>query len=198
MRYLATFLACTLCASTSTAHERGSALLADSFARVRPTSALGRRVVDTGVAGSATFRGLVQTLEDSDVIVYVDLKPSMDSAISGKLEFMGLGGTNRYLRITVSSLHHLNTIVSLLGHELQHAVEVAAAPDVTTPTRFATLYRRIGVPTGPDRYDSIAARTAGHNVQAELRGRGSESRLARHTDRDERLLDTDKGSIAMP
>ena len=42
--------------------------------------------------GSATFRGLVQRLEDSDVIVYVDLKPSMASDISGALEFMGAVG----------------------------------------------------------------------------------------------------------
>jgi len=198
MRYLATLLACTLSASTATADARGPVPLADPFVRVRPTTALGRRVVDTGVARSATFRALVQALEDSDVIVYVDLKPSMDSDISGKLEFMGRGGANRYLRITVSSLHHMNMLVSLLGHELQHAVEVATASDVTTPAKFATLYRRIGVPTGPGRYDSIAARTAGYTVRAELHGRERESRLARHTERDETLLDIDTGSIAMP
>ena len=58
--------------------------------RVRPTSALGRKVIDAGMARSATFRRLVQRLESSDVIVYVQLRPNMPSDIGGLLEFMGV------------------------------------------------------------------------------------------------------------
>ena len=59
----------------------------------------------------------------------------------------------------------MNALVALLGHELQHAVEVASAPDVMTPAQLATLYRRIGVPMGPGRYDSDAARTTGYRCR---------------------------------
>ena len=116
--------------------------------------------------------------------------------VGGLLEFMGRAGSNRYLRVTVGSLHHQSVVVALLGHELQHAAEVADAPEVQTAEAFARFYRRIGVPTGAGRYDSLAAQSAGRIVRAELRGRQDESRVARHASGEEGLLDG--ASIAMP
>ena len=110
---------------------------------------------------------------------------------------MGRGGANRYLRVTVGSLHHQSVIVALLGHELQHAAEVADAPGVQTAEAFAEFYRRIGVPTGAGRYDSLAAQSAGRIVRAELRGRPSESRVARHASRRGGTARR-RRSIAMP
>ena len=54
-------------------------------------------------------------------------------------------------------------MVALLGHELQHAAEVADAPDVQTVGQFAALYRRIGVPSGAGRYDSRGGPVRGPN-----------------------------------
>jgi hypothetical protein len=197
MRYLAIVLACALGASDVYADAATPFTHDNIRLRVRPTTALGRKVLDAGLAGSATFRRLVERLEHSDVIVYVQLRPRMPSEIGGLLEFMGRAGTDRYLRVTVSSLHHLNVLVALLGHELQHAAEVADAHDVGSPEEFASLYRRIGVPTGPGRYDSTAARAVGQTVRAELHGRQPDSRIARHAPGpDEALLEG--GSIAMP
>jgi hypothetical protein len=44
---------------------------------------------------------------------------------------------------------------------------VAEARDVTSPADLRVLYRRVGIETGPDRYDSIAARRAGYDVLRE-------------------------------
>jgi hypothetical protein len=110
---------------------------------------------------------------------------------------MGRGGTNRYLRVSVGSLHHESVMVALLGHELQHAAEVADAPDVQTVHDFGEFYRRVGLPTGAGRYDSAAAQSAGRAVRAELRSRPGDSRVARHASTDEALLDRG-ASIAMP
>ena len=196
MRYAAMLLACTLGTGSASADTSRPFAHDNPQVRVRPTSALGRRVIDAGLARSTTFRRLVQRLESSDVIVYVQMRPNMPSEVGGLLEFMGRGGTNRYLRVTVGSLHHQNVIVALLGHELQHAAEVADAPEVQTAEAFARFYRRIGVPTGAGRYDSLAAQSAGRIVRAELRGRQDESRVARHASGEEGLLDG--ASIAMP
>jgi hypothetical protein len=130
------------------------------------------------------------------VIVYVQMRPNMPSDIGGLLEFIGSAGANRYLRVSVGSLHHQNVMVALLGHELQHAAEVADAPDVQSASGFAAFYRRIGVPTGVGRYDSLAAQSAGRTVRSELRGTQVESRVARHASGEEGLLDG--RSIAMP
>jgi hypothetical protein len=197
MRYTAIALACALASSSASAETSRTFTHDNPNLRVRPTSALGRKVIDAGIARSATFRGLVQRLEQSDVIVYVQLQPNMPSEIGGVLQFMGCAGKDRYLRVTLGSLHHFNVIVALLGHELQHAAEVADAPDVIAGHQFTALYQRIGIPSGPGRFDSSAARAVGRTVQGELRGRPVDSRVARHApDGDGALLDG--GSIAMP
>ena len=190
-------LACALGTASASADTSRPFTHDNPQVRIRPTSALGRKVIDAGLARSTTFRRLVQRLESSDVIVYVQMRPNMPSDIGGLLEFMGRGGTNRYLRVTVGSLHHQSVIVALLGHELQHAAEVADAPGVQSVGEFAEFYRRIGVPAGAGRYDSLAAQSAGRIVRAELRGRPTESRVARHASGEEGLVDGG-GSIAMP
>jgi len=196
MRYAAFLLACAMGGATASADTSRRFTHDDPLVRVRPTNELGRKVMNAGLAGSETFRRLVQRLEQSDVIVYVQLQPMMPSEIGGLLEFMGGSGTERYLKVTVGSLHHLNVMVALLGHELQHAAEVADAPSVRSPREFAAFYRRIGLPSGVGRYDSVAARAAGQRVQSELRGR-PDARLASHAaSRDDGLLAG--GSIAMP
>jgi hypothetical protein len=197
MRYAAMLLACALGTGNASADTSRPFTHDNPQVRVRPTSALARKVIDAGLARSITFRRLVQHLESSNVIVYVQMRPNMPSNIGGLLEFMGRAGSNRYLRVTVGSLHHQSVVVALLGHELQHAAEVADAPDVQSPDEFAAFYRRIGVSTGVGRYDSLAAESAGRTVRAELRGRPTESRVARHaSSREEGLLDG--GSIPTP
>ena len=71
-------------------------------------------------------------------------------------------------------------LVGILGHELQHAVEVADAEDVTSAEGLGRLYRRIGVGTGPGMYDTEAARQTGYEVRAEASHRTREMRLANH------------------
>ena len=196
MRYAAMLVACVLGTGTASADTSRPFTHDNPQVRVRPTSALGRKVIDAGLARSATFRRLVERLENSDVIVYVEMRVNMPPQIGGLLEFMGRGGANRYLRVTVGSVHHHSVMIALLGHELQHAAEVADAADVQSPREFAALYQRIGVPSGVGRYDSLAARSAGLTVQAELRGRRTENRVARHDSDMDGLVDG--GSIAMP
>ena len=108
------------------------------------------RLMAKGLAKSPTFRRLVLRLEQSDVIVYVRLAWDLPLHIGGRLHFLAVHGESRYLVV-----------------ELQHAVEVAEAPDVTSPADLRVLYRRVGIQTGPDRYDSIAARRAGYDVLRE-------------------------------
>ena len=180
MRCAAIVLGVTLAAST-TAAETPRPLVQDNPHRhVRPTSALGRELIAEGVARSATFRRLVQRLETSDVIVYVQMQPGLPTGVGAVLEFMTAAAQVRFVRVTLGSPNHRLILVSLLAHELQHAAEVADAPDVRTLTQFEALYRRIGHPTGHNRYDSAAARFAGEAVRAELGGRVTErSRRAR-------------------
>jgi hypothetical protein len=196
MRCAAIVLGVTLAASTAAADTPRPFVYDNPHRHVRPTSPLGRELIETGIARSATFRRLVHRIEASDVIVYVQLEPGLPSGIGGALEFMGVGGDVRFLRITLGRQFHHPILVALLGHELQHAVEVADAPRVRSAIQLEALYRNIGHPVGHHRYDSVAAQFAGQTVRDELIGRAVNARVARKAGRDDALLDG--GSIAMP
>ena len=149
-------------------------------AHVRAMQPDGEKLLALGLATSTTFRGLVDRLEHSDVIVYVDVQSDMPQSLGGSLQFLARSATDRFVRIRINrnSSHLWQT--ALLGHELQHAVEVANSPDVESTSGLRALYRRIGVRTGVDAFDSMAAQQAGYAVRAELAGARGELRLARN------------------
>jgi hypothetical protein len=77
-----------------------------------------------------------------------------------------------------------NQLLGLLGHELQHAAEIAAEPAVLDDRSLSALYRRIGFRSGPatgDHFDSDAAIDAGDRVTREAHAaRGARARCAHH------------------
>ena len=196
MRCAAIVLGVTLAASTAAADTPRLFVFDNPHRHVRPTSLAGRELIQTGMAQSATFRRLVHRIEASDVIVYVQLEPGLPTGVGGVLEFMAAGGDVRFLRISLGRQFQRPILVALLGHELQHAVEVADAPGVRSATQLEALYRSIGHPVGRHRYDSVAARFAGQTVRDELTGRAVNARVARKAGHDDVLLEG--GSIAMP
>jgi hypothetical protein len=139
----------------------------------------GDRLLALGLKKSPTFRQLVNRLEQSDVIVYIDVRPDMPGHLGGALRFLAKSARARFLRVNLNRVYPVTTLVALLGHELQHAVEVADAPDVMSAEDLRVLYRRVGVCTGPDSYDSLAARRTGIRVLEELRRRDNGLRLVK-------------------
>jgi hypothetical protein len=144
------------------------------FFRVRTLDAHVSDMLAVGYQRSTTFRRLVDVLEDSDVIVHVERRAIVsDTAF---LHFVTHAGGNRYLRITLDSELTSDAGVALLGHELQHAVEVARAPWVVDVASFEELYRAIGHSSceEPRRcFDTTAAVDAGRRVRMELRNRAA-------------------------
>ena len=149
-------------------------------AHVRAMQPDGEKLLALGLATSTTFRGLIDRLEHSDVIVYVDVRSDMPQSLGGSLQFLARSVTDRFVRIRINRNSSRLWQTALLGHELQHAVEVANAPDVESTSGLRALYRRIGVRTGVDAFDSMAAQQAGYAVRAELAGARAELRLARN------------------
>jgi hypothetical protein len=172
MGLLAAGQAQTLNAAAPSAHDP----------HVRPLEKDADRLMAKGLAKSPTFRRLVSRLEHSDVVVYVRLGWDLPVRIGGRLHFLAVHGESRYLVVDLNRALARSALVALLGHELQHAVEVAEAPDVTSSADLRVLYRRVGIQTGPDRYDSIAARRAGYDVLRE------EAANRRHSTREASVM----------
>jgi hypothetical protein len=119
-----------------------------STRHVRATDSRILRVIDAGIEGSATFRSLVAILNESDVIVYVE--PNLTrQALGGYLAHnIVVQGQYRYLRIAMEIAGSERRLVSLLAHELQHAVEVAQTPEARDPKSLERLFSRRAIAFG--------------------------------------------------
>jgi hypothetical protein len=98
-----------------------------------------------GMARSATLRGLIASLEASDVIVHVSF--SQSQARNGYLAHqITVAGSYRFLRIMLKARLSNREVIPVLAHELQHALEVAQSPQVRDPDGIKALFERIGFP----------------------------------------------------
>ena len=84
-------------------------------------------LIEEGQRRSPLFRALVQQLEHSDVVVYVERGQLRDN-LCGRLQFIGGNQPWRYVKVEIDSRHTLLEQMAALGHELQHAVEIAESP----------------------------------------------------------------------
>lgn len=127
----------------------------------------------TGLRVSPTLRRLADTIAASDVIVYVVFERSPHAGIAAHVSFITAAGGRRYLHLAVDPSIAGTRVIGMLGHELQHAAEIAAAPSVVDDRTLAAFYSRIGF-AGADatldrRFESEAAIESGDRVTREAR-----------------------------
>jgi hypothetical protein len=144
----------------------------DSSSRhVRSTEPRIVTLIEDGIAGSATFRSLIETLNESDVIVYIKLNRTR-LALGGYLAHTIVAqGHYRYLSIRVETAGSRRRLVSLLAHELQHAVEVAHAPEVRDAESLERLFSGLAVKFGcggTSCFETQAAKDVEHSVNQEF------------------------------
>lgn len=147
------------------------AILTSQQRRVRPVDRRISQAIAEGLRRSATFARLVLALNRSDVIVYVETAPGMPSTLAGRMMMAAGRSQQRYLRIQITGAVRGNELIALLGHELQHALEVADSPTVRDERSLSALYETIGQRgLAPHRFDTLAAQNAGRQVRMELIG----------------------------
>ena len=160
---------------TELAHESGGS---DRMESVRARDAAADQLLQFGAERSSTFRALVEELGQSDVIVYVQVRHDPTATTRGSLRFMGSGGRFRWVVATVETgtsrlsafQENLVALTATLGHELQHAREVAAAPSIRSAAEFDAHFRAMGIDLGRNAVDTEAARHVGRIVEEEIRG----------------------------
>jgi hypothetical protein len=140
--------------------------------RVRPYDGRSAKVLLEGLERSVTMRAIVDRLEQLDVIVYVEMQPALRKKLAGTLTWLAATTSNRYVRISLNPEITHDALISALGHELQHALEVAEAPWVVDPPSLQAYYQKHGVSTAQhiNGWDSLAARIIGDEVRRELAG----------------------------
>lgn len=167
------FAVCLLIASLAnvpTAWARSTGAGSDPIGpRIRGLSPQMKQLIELGARRSITFRTLVHVINNSDLVVYIETSRVLPAGVDGRLTFLTSAGGVRYLHVQVTAGLHIEELIAVAGHELQHAVEVAEHPEVRDPASLATLYERIGIRgIVKNRYDTAAAQSAGKRVRAEL------------------------------
>lgn len=140
-----------------------------SIPRIRSLGEHARLVVRRGIALSPTFRELAARIERSDVIVYVSIESRPPGKCAGAIRFLTASPYFRLLHVVLDQDLPPKEMVALLAHELQHAIEVADAPDIRDLESFREYYERYGShDSRRDTFDSRAARETGRRVRDEL------------------------------
>ena len=156
-------------AMAATAPVSPSATLEAPTRHIRTLYPAVTSLLKDGFFRSPTFARLVARLERSDVIVYVEMLPHMPPGIEGRLMMMPRAHGTRYVRIQIGMKGSVPDTIGLLAHELQHATELADAPDVADMASFVALYERIGQRSGWHQYETAAAQDAARQVRSEIR-----------------------------
>lgn len=154
-------------------------LEAHRFGESAPTFQIGERVRanDTASASflkeairrSATIQRLVAQIQASDVLVMV--ARSNDRTLRGLTQFSSAQSDLRLLITRITTFLSLDEQFAVLGHELQHVCEIAAAREVTSQAALRQLFERIGDRTAwsGDRYETAAALEIERRVLEEVR-----------------------------
>jgi hypothetical protein len=136
---------------------------------LRPASDFEAAVINEGRCRSATFRALVQSLQTSDLTVSVLMKRVPDRRVAGGLQFLGATPTDRILRIVLTFPLDRYQRITMLGHELQHAVEVAGVPEIRSKQAFDEFYRAHGIPSQVEgAFETEGARRTELRIQEEI------------------------------
>jgi hypothetical protein len=127
-------------------------------------SALIRQATDR----SPTFRGIVDAIQASDGIVYVQRDRCRHHVRSCLVLWMGFAGPQRVLRVNVAGGKNDVETMASIAHELRHALEVLSEPGVRSSDGMYQLYTRNHAWRG-ETFETAAAIDAGNAVYKELK-----------------------------
>jgi hypothetical protein len=146
---------------------------------VRPLDSVAREAFHHGMRRSATFRDLVAGLERDGLIVHVVTRRDLPSSLTGATRFVADNGGSLYLRIELSALLPPGMRASVLGHELQHALEIASSGARSSAAVLA-FYKAGGkkATTIENGWETTAAEAAGRRIWIELHTRTRAAALA--------------------
>jgi hypothetical protein len=134
--------------------------------------ALDKASADVLVVQSDTLRTLKAEIEQSNVLVMISTisKASIaKDAFRSQVQLLTSTGSNRivHIRLRVPEPSKAR-LAAAFAHELQHVVELARAPHITTPDAWAAHLKIIGREGRPGFFETDAALDIERAVLAEL------------------------------
>jgi len=126
-------------------------------------------LIKKAARASPTVAALLHALESTDVAVLVEATfMATRLARGGDIRIATATAVRRYLVVRLDVTRPPEQQIEYLGHELQHALEVAGASDVRDEASLARLMERIGWKSGPGAFETAAAVRVSAEVRRDL------------------------------
>jgi hypothetical protein len=137
--------------------------------RVRSESSSIRAAISDGHERSPTFRSLVEAVDATDGVVYVQ-EGQCQRGVRACLHLsVGIAGVYRFLRILVSTRKTPGcALIASIAHELQHALEVLDNPNVKSTSAMYILFDRKAPAGWREVFETDEALEAGMRVEREM------------------------------
>jgi hypothetical protein len=136
----------------------------------RPLDPMAAETFQEAVNASPLVRDLVRQLETSNLVVHIVSTRNLPYGIAGTMRFVASRGGYRYVRITLAAEMRPDSRAAVLGHELQHACELAAS-NAHDEDGVRRLFQTTGHRPGPseDVFETRAAMLVERQVKTDLR-----------------------------
>lgn len=137
-------------------------------AHLRSASPAINAAIQTAIERSVTFRDMVATITASDSYVFVN-EGNCGHGVQACLANVRSAGAYRFLFVLIDSHKRDGELMTSIGHELQHTVEVIGDSSVRTTAQMYFFYDREGTHGVGGQHETRAAMDAGNAVRAEVK-----------------------------
>jgi hypothetical protein len=139
---------------------------------VRTTNAVIATLIEQGKQQSPTFRGLLNVIDTTDGLVYVDQGTCPGGYKACLMHSVTLAGPNRMLRAKVDVRRaDRGDLIPLLGHELRHAIEILSNPGLRSTGQVLSFYQQFGSFGGGNAVETDAAVQTELKISEEIRNK---------------------------
>jgi hypothetical protein len=108
--------------------------------RLRPAEVSASALVADALSRSAIVRDLADGLRGTDVVAYVRVGPCVEGERDSSIHFVGRSKYDRFMVIKINETLSPDRQIALVGHELQHAVDMAKASWITDSARMQQYF----------------------------------------------------------
>jgi hypothetical protein len=159
----------SICVSAIVLAASAAAVAAETamMPRVRSSHAYIRAMIEEAAERSETFRRLVKAIEATDGLVYVEQGVCGHSVHACLSLHVTPAGGYRILRVVVDARQPDWEVMSSIGHELQHALEVLGNRTLNTQEAIFLFYSREGMAMESS-FETTAAIKTGNAVRNEV------------------------------
>jgi hypothetical protein len=145
-------------------------LVQSRLSRIRPLDERLAKQVAAGYLRSPTFKSVTEQVECLNVLVFLRHQ-AISSVADGSLQIAGAPYGQKILFVAIQEDLSWDASIAMIGHELQHVIEVGHAPEVVDLPSLRKFYQTIGYPFLAHAYDTKAAQHAGMAILLELKTR---------------------------